>query len=908
MAQNSLGSRQPVCLLLFLPVPPAAPPQSEAEAQSSSKAPSPTKATPVATRLLKPVRDWFATQGWKPLQFQRETWYAYLSGHSGMIQVPTGSGKTYAAVMGPLAEMVKEAEALAKVKAAKAAKAAAKAAKSKTTKAKAEKKPKASKTPKGSDVGLQLIYITPLRALSRDIEAAIRRPIEEMGWNLTVESRTGDTKQSIKTRQIKKMPDILITTPESLALLLSYKDSAKRFAKLRAVVLDEWHELLSSKRGTQAELCLSQLRQLRPELRTWAVSATLGNPEEAAEAAVGLATEGHAERSNEPVLIQSKLKRKTVITSILPESVDSFPWAGHLGLRMFQNLVDALDIEVSTLIFTNTRSQAERWYQAFSFAVPESMDRVALHHGSIDAKERGAIEEGVKRGDIKWVVCTSSLDLGVDFQPVERVVQIGSAKNLARLLQRAGRSAHVPEGTSDIFFLPTNALELLEISAFREGLKLGDLEKRRPRRKPYDVLVQHLVTLACGDGFEPAEAFEAVTRTAAYRNLSHEEFDWIVDFIEKGGQSLKAYPRYRKVMLNEEGRYVISTTQLSRMHRMGIGTITSNRMLRIKYLKGGEIGGVEENFVSRLKPGDSFFFGGRQLEFVRLRDMVVYVRNTRKKSTATPSWGGSQLAISDTLSDHLRREVSTAQAGLTDYKQLHSKELRCLEPILGAQEWIAHLPRGHELLIETCKTREGQHLFVFPFEGRFVHEGIGFLWAYRFAQQAQATFSISVNDYGFEILGPKGYDFESLFTPDFFSQDSLEDDIKAGLNISELTNRKFRGIAQVAGLVFKGYPSSKKTGAQLQISSQLIFEVFSKYEPDNLLLKQAEQEVLDEQLEVHRLGQTLARMEGLAITWRNSSRPSPFAFPLLIERLNSRMSNESLLTRIERMKEQWDKK
>lgn len=873
-------------------MPAAAPPT---EANSSVPAPG--------SPLLQPIYDWFATQGWQPLQFQQEAWNAYLAGRSGMIQVPTGSGKTYAAVMGPLAEIVQEAEARAEVNAVKAVKAATKAAQAttaQTTDAKAASEKKPSKTPKGSAVGLQLLYITPLRALSRDIEAAIRRPITEMGWNLTVESRTGDTKQSLKSRQIKTMPDILITTPESLALLLSYQDSAKRFGQLRAVVLDEWHELLSSKRGTQAELCLSQLRQLRPELRTWAISATLGNPAEAAEAAVGLATP-------KPALIQSQLQRKTVITSILPESLDSFPWAGHLGLRMFQALVDALDIEISTLIFTNTRSQAERWYQAFSFAVPEQMDRVALHHGSIDAQQREAIEDGVKRGEIKWVVCTSSLDLGVDFQPVERVVQIGSAKNLARLLQRAGRSAHVPEGTSDIFFLPTNALELLEISAFRQGLQVGELEQRRPRAKPYDVLVQHLVTLACGDGFELEATFTAVRKTAAYRDLNRAEFDWIIEFIEQGGQSLKAYPRYRKVMLNPAGRHVISTAQLARMHRLGIGTITSNRMVTIKYLKGGSIGSVEENFVSRLKPGDSFYFSGRQLAFVRLRDMVVYVRNTRQKSTATPSWGGSQLAISDTLSDHLRREVSQAQAGLSDPKRLQSKELRCLEPILGAQARIAHLPKSDELLIEACKTREGQHLFVFPFEGRFVHEGIGFLWAYRFAKQAQATFSISVNDYGFEILGPKGYDFEALFTPEFFSQESLVDEIKAGLNLSELSNRKFRGIAQVAGLVFKGYPSSKKTGAQLQISSQLIFEVFCKYEPENLLLKQAEREVLDEQLEVDRLGQTLGRMARLAIAWRSSSRPSPFAFALLVERLSSRMSNESLLTRIERMKQQWDK-
>ncbi|RMF63784.1 MAG: ligase-associated DNA damage response DEXH box helicase, partial [Cyanobacteria bacterium J069] len=737
-----------------------------------------TSAQTAASLSLAPITDWFQRQGWRPLPFQQETWEAFLAGHSGLIQVPTGSGKTYAAVMGAIAAMLHD--------------------------------------PKP---GLQLLYLTPLRSLSRDIEQSIRRPIEEMGWDLRVESRTGDTSASRKTRQLKNMPQILITTPESLSLMLSYGGAATLFGNLRAVVLDEWHELLSSKRGTQTELCLSALRQLCPSLQTWAVSATLGNVQEAAQVAVGLGAE--------PVIIQANIPRQTIIRSILPDSVDSFPWAGHLGLRMFQELVDALDIETSTLIFTNTRAQAEKWYQALTFALPEEGDRIALHHGSIDVQEREAIEAAVKTGEIKWVVCTSSLDLGVDFQPVERVVQIGSAKNLARLLQRAGRSAHVPEGTSEIFFLPTNSLELLEISAFRNGLAQGDLEVRRSLQKPYDVLIQHLVTLACGDGFKLDDTLHAIRQTVSYAHLTDAEFTWILNFIEKGGKSLSAYPRYQKVVL-EDRMYRVTDSQIARMHRMGVGTITSNQALQIQYTNRRKIGTIEENFASKLQKGDVFFFAGRQLEFFQMKDMIVYVKGTTKKSTVTPTWGGGNLAISDTLSTHLRREIEHSQ------DETLNLELTCLKPILSTQQRISHLPAANELLIETCKTREGQHLYVYPFEGRFVHEGLGFLWGYRFARQKQATFTISVNDYGFEILAPKDYPFRELFSEEFFSLESLEADIRASLNLSELTARKFRGIAQIAGLVFKGYPSSKKTAGQLQVSSSLIYEVFSKYEPDNL--------------------------------------------------------------------------
>ncbi|MGD1952554.1 MAG: ligase-associated DNA damage response DEXH box helicase [Leptolyngbyaceae cyanobacterium] len=803
---------------------------------------------------LSPVLAWSKRQKWTPLPFQQQTWKAYLTDNSGLIQVPTGSGKTYAAVMGPIANMLAN-----------------------------------------PGKGLQLLYITPLRALSRDIEKSIQQPITDMDWPLQVESRTGDTKASQKTRQKKKLPEILITTPESLSVLLSYKGAQQRFGSLRTVILDEWHELMSSKRGTQTELCLAQLRLLQPALKTWAISATLGNLEEAAQTAVGSGAK--------PVIIQSNIRRETHIRSILPESVDSFPWAGHLGLHLFQELVDSLDPERSTLIFTNTRSQAERWFQALSFAAPECP--MALHHGSINMTERQAIEAGIKRGDIKWVICTSSLDLGVDFHPVERIVQIGSAKNLARLLQRAGRSAHQPGGTSEVFFLPTNALELIEIAAFRQGLASGDIESRYALRLPYDVLAQHLVTLACGDGFEPAATLQSIRQTVAFQDISDDAFAWILDFLEKGGRCLKAYPRYQKLVL-DDGYYKVSTPQISRMHRLSIGTITGNQQIQVVYTNRRKLGTVDESFVSRLKKGEVFFIAGRQLEFFQIKDMVLYVKNTRKKSTTVPAWTGGNLAISDCLSHHLRRQLTQIKSG-----ECISAEIECVMPILAAQDRISHLPENQELLIESWKSREGQHLYVFPFEGRFVHEGLGFLWTYRFAQHKKATFTVSVNDYGFEILAPKGYPFETVFQENnshFFESNNIVRDIRSSLNISELTQRRFRSIAQVANLVFQGYPSSRKTGSQLQVSASLIYEVFSKYETENLLLKQAEREVLEQQLELDRLNAALERMQHHSVVWQTTKRPSPLAFPLLVERLSARLSNESLLERIKRMKENLGKR
>ena len=805
---------------------------------------------------LLPIHSWFERRGWTPLPFQQRSWTAYLEGRSGLIQVPTGSGKTFAAVMAPIARMLADS---------------------------------------GDQPGIRLLYITPLRALSRDLALAIREPISEMRWPLRVGIRNGDSSSSERSKQLKSPPQILVTTPESLTLLLSNNKAEELFRHLDTVVLDEWHELMGSKRGTQTELCLSWLRQLRPSMQTWAISATIGNLDQAARHALG--TDG------DPVIIGGAPARVTEIRSLLPETIDGFPWAGHLGLRMYEDLVAAMNPGISTLLFTNTRNQSERWFQCLRFACPEMDGALALHHSAIDRSEREAIEASVKAGTIRWVVCTSSLDLGVDFQPVEQVVQIGSPKNLARLLQRAGRSAHLPGGTSQVLFMPTNALELLELSAVRRGLEDGLVEQRRPPIAPLDVLLQHLTSLACGAGFHPEETLRAVRSTAAFCNLAQDDWDWCLRFLEHGGDCLAAYPRYRKLEWDEGAqRFRVRESAIARLHRLNIGTITAAPAITVRFVRGAVLGHVEESFIGQLKPKDVFFFSGRQLEFVRLRDMTAYVKVSNRKSRTVPAWAGGQMALSDLLTHHLRLEVDRASRG-----ELDTPELEALRPLFERQQDLSVLPRIGQLLIETCSTREGTHLYAYPFEGRFVHEGIGFLWASRLTRLERGTITVSVNDYGFELLAPKTYPMAELLEDHsdlLLNTDHLESDLEAALNLSELQRRRFRAIAQVAGLMHRGFPGSGKSTGQLQISASLLFDVFERHEPQNRLLQQARREVLDEQLELSRLEAALeraARQEWLHVT---TPRPGPLAFPLLVERLNNRMSNETVLERIQRMQEE----
>lgn len=789
---------------------------------------------------LKRVESYFTKHGWAPFSYQRQAWDAYLAGKSGLISVPTGYGKTLSATLGPVAEALVD-----------------------------------------PPQGLFLLYISPLRALTRDLSQSLQKVLDELDSGFEIECRTGDTSASMKQRQLRKAPPILFTTPESLSLLLSYPGAHEMFAHLRAVVVDEWHELISGKRGVQTQLGLSRLRAWRPELRVWGLSATLGNLPEAAETLAGPGAE----------LIRASLPKEIELEAVVPSNLDSFPWAGHLGLRLLPDLVSRLSPSKSTLIFTNTRSQCERWHEALNTHLPEMRGNIAIHHSAMDRDEREEVEDGLRTGAIKWVVCTSSLDLGVDFQKVEQVVQIGSAKSLARLVQRAGRSQHRPGEPSHLVFLPTNSWELVELEAARHALSEGVIEPRRALERPMDVLVQHLVTLACGDGFTD-EVLGEVRGAWSYRDLTRAEWDWAVQFVRLGGASLRAYPQYMKIYRDEEGTYRVRNTMIARQHRMSIGTIASSQLLTLQLMNSKRLGSIEESFISKLRKGDVFYFSGRQLEFLFLKDMKAYVKPSTKKSESTPSWAGTQLPISESLSRFFQHQLA----------QPPVPELR---PLLDAQDRLSKRPAEGELLIEQWAARDGRYLYIYPFGGRSVHEGLASLWTYRLGSKVKASFSFSVNDYGIQIVGPRRYPFFELIDDTFFSTENLEEQIEQTVNMTELALRQFRGIAQNAGLVFTGYPGGRKSGKQLQVSASLLFEVFRKHDPDSLLFRQAQREVLTQQLELERLRRTLERLQVLKPLWVETPRPSPLALPIWAEMKSARLSTETMAERMERMKQEW---
>jgi ATP-dependent Lhr-like helicase len=812
--------------------------------------------------------EWFATRGWQPFTFQREVWTAYRAGESGLVHAATGTGKTLAAWGGALDEWFAE----------EPARSAAAAPDAK------QKAPRRDRSP-----ALRVLWVTPLRALAADTEQALREPLVDVGIPWTLESRTGDTSAALRARQRRRLPTALITTPESLSLLLARADAREIFGDLRLVVVDEWHELMGTKRGVQVELALARLRFHQPALRTWGLSATIGNLEDASRSLLGVTA------AREARVIRGVDPKDVVIDALIPPVIERFPWAGHLGTQMVPQVVAAIEEGESAIVFTNTRSQTELWYQAILAARPDWAGVIALHHGSLDRKRREWVEDGLRTGQLRCVVATSSLDLGVDFSPVDRVLQVGSPKGVARLLQRAGRSGHRPGATSRVTCVPTNALELIEIAAARDGVERCALESRLQLERPLDVLAQHVVTVALGGGFEPDQLLAEVRSTRAYAELSDAEWAWVLEFLTSGGDALRAYPEYARITLVGD-RYVVTNDEIARRHRMSIGTIVGDAQIGVSYLRGGSLGSVEESFVARLKPGDRFVFAGRPLEFVRVRDMKAWVRLAPNGKGAVPRWQGSRLPLSGQLAALLRERIG--EAGRAVFR---GPEMETLRPLFAVQRKWSHIPAPDELLIEQVKTREGWHLFVYPFEGRLVHEGLAALCAYRLARHAPITFSMASNDYGFELLSPTEPPLAAALDAALFSPDRLAEDIQAALNSTEMAKRQFRELARVAGLVFPGFPRAGKTARQLQMSSGLFFDVLQRYDPGNLLLTQAAREVLERQLESTRLGIALHRLSHADVAVRHPRRVTPLGFPLLVDRARERVSSESMADRIRRM-------
>jgi len=809
------------------------------------------------------ARQWFAARGWTPFAFQKAVWSAVKRGESGLLHASTGAGKTYAVWFAAL-------NRLARTKSVG------------STDKRHTRKPPA--TP------LSVLWITPMRALAADTARALQAPLLDLEIPWSVGLRTGDTSSSERARQGRRLPSTLITTPESLTLLLTRADAETVFSTLQMVVVDEWHELIGNKRGVQLQLALARLRRWHPHLIVWGVSATLGNQQHAQQVLLGEAG----------ISVQGKTSKDLRVDTLLPAAIERFPWAGHMGLRMLPQVLAEVDSSTSCLLFTNTRAQSEIWYQALLEARPDWAGLIALHHGSLAREVRDWVEMSLKEGHLKAVVCTSSLDLGVDFLPVERVLQIGSAKGVARLMQRAGRSGHAPGRPSRVTLVPTHSLELVEAAAAHDAVAARTIEPRESPQKPLDVLVQHLVSMALGGGFCPDELLEEVRSAWAYRDLSDLEWRWALAFVRHGGHSLTAYPDYRRAEPDSQGIWRVPDARLARRHRMSIGTIASDASINLKYWsKGGggrALGSVEEAFIARLRPGDGFLFGGRLLELVRVENMTAYVRRATGKKAAVPRWNGGRMPLSSELADAVVSKFDEAARG-----EFGSPEMQAVQPLLEVQRQWSGLPRQDTLLAEVLKSREGWHLFLYPFAGRHVHLGLASLLAWRLSRHRPLTFSIAVNDYGFELLSATEVDWAEELRADLFNHDHLLSDIIASLNAGELALRRFREIARIAGLVFSGYPGAPKSARQLQASSGLFFEVFKQYDAGNLLLTQAEGEVLRQELDVERLEHTLQRISNRTLDLHRIKRPTPLAFPLLVERFRESLSSEKLADRIARM-------
>ncbi|CAN5814034.1 ligase-associated DNA damage response DEXH box helicase [soil metagenome] len=804
------------------------------------------------------VREWFGRHEWEPFPFQEEVWRAYLAGESGLIHAATGTGKTYAAWMGPLLEWLRDY-------------------------------PAASRR---SSAPLTVLWITPLRALAGDTEAALRAPVEDLGIPWSVESRTGDTSARIRARQRERLPSALVTTPESLSLLLTRDDASTRFDHLQLVVVDEWHELMASKRGVQTELGLARLRRFRPGLRTLGLSATLGNLDTARDALLGVGTGGEPRPGR---IFQGLVPKALEVDALIPGTMERFPWSGQIGLRLLPEVIRAIEEGETSLVFTNTRATAEIWFQALLAARPDWAGILALHHGSMDRATREWVEDGLREGKLRCVVCTSTLDLGVDFTPVDRVLQVGSPKSVGRLIQRAGRSGHRPGAVSRLTCVPTNALELVDVAAARAALDAREIEARRPVERPLDLLAQHAVTVAIGGGFRADELLAEVRTAWAYRGLRDDEWGWVLDFITRGGTVLQSYPEYSKVV-ERDGRYEVTGRMAAMRHRLSIGTIVSESAMEVQLLRGRTIGTVEENFIAQLRPGDVFTFAGRVLEFVRVRGMVAHVRRSTAKSNSVPHWSGARMPISPQLAARIRVTLDEARRGI-----YQGREMEAVRGILELQAAWSRLPAPDELLIERVRTREGHHLFFYPVEGRLVHEGLAALFAYRMAQLRPISFTLAANDYGLELLSSERAPLDESLEAGLLSSEHLLHDIPASLNAAELARRQFREIARIAGLVFQGYPGAAKAVKQVQASSELIYDVFARYDPDNLLLFQAHREVMERQLEQSRLGRALERIAGGSVTVVEVERPTPLAFPLLVDRAREQVTSEKLADRIRRM-------
>lgn len=832
---------------------------------------------------FRKVSDWLDGRGFQPLEFQLRAWEAMHRGLSGIVTAPTGFGKTYSLFLGFLIGAINENHY------------------------------RGRPFPKGKPL---LVWITPLKSLAADIALSMETVVQGLGLPWKVAVRNGDTPMAERQRQKKQFPEIVIITPESLHLLLANKGNGPLFHALGCVVIDEFHELLGSKRGVLVELALSRiLSELKNHLSgcdngpiadggtfgLWGLSATLANIEYAsAFLAMPLSIvkpevyqEGRRPEFSGIELIRAEGNKKIDIRSIIPGSIEDFPWAGHIGLKLAPQLLGIIEGHASTLVFINTRGMSEIWYQALLQLAPSLSGALAIHHGSLDREMRQWVENSIREGSLKAVICTSSLDLGVDFSAVDAVVQVGSPKGVSRFLQRAGRSGHSPFQASTIYFLPTNALELIEATALKLAVAQGDTEEKMPLKNCYDVLAQYICTLSVGDGFLASETFFEIKKTYCFSLISCKAYMDMIEQFVSGGKAFSNYPEFRKIEMGPSGKYHIATLRQAFVHRMNIGTIVNEATLKVQIVGGKFLGEIEEGFISKLKEGDVFTLAGKNLALVSIKDMTVFVKVSKSKKTNVPSWLGGRMSLSSNLSFLLRKVIAETKTGFA------SPEAQALAPLFLIQSKLSHVPSHDELLVELIHAADGTHLLVYPFEGRAVHEALSTLFAYRIGKYRDLSFSIAMNDYGFELFSETPFEVSMEEIKAIFSEENLVADLGDCINKIEATSRKFRDIAIISGILQQQQKNKQRSQKHLHASSTLLFKVIREFDPENMFLQQAMDEVLSIQMEENRLRQMLRRFLGGAIIITTPKKFTPFSFPIIVDGLNrNTFSSEKITERI----------
>ena len=821
-------------------------------------------------RARQQWRLWLEQQHIRPARFQQRAWKAHIDGYSGLICAPTGSGKTLAAIGGALIQALALQEG-----------------------------------DRSAPTGIRILWITPLRALASDTTRHLLQPVQELLPHWRTALRTSDASAADRTAARKGQAQLLVTTPESLALLLTSPEAGKHFQHLQTIIVDEWHELLPSKRGVLLQLNLARLRHIAPAVQTWGVSATIGNLEEALQVLVRECNPAHC------TIVQDERAKPFTLHSLLPPQTVRLPWAGHLGLANLGEVLRLVLAQRSCLIFTNTRAQAELWFSALASIWPLDSSALAIHHGSLDQAMRAQVEEGLRQQRMRCVVATSSLDLGVDFPAVDLVIQIGAAHSVSRTVQRAGRARHRPGVPVHLTAVATQALDLCEFAATRELARNGAYESRPPLSLCLDVLSQHAMSMALADGFDPTALLQEIRTTAAFAQLEEDQWQAVLDFLEHGGQALQAYPQYRRLVHNPQGHYVPADAKVARNHRMSLGTITDSAMVRVQFLKGARLGSVEEAFISKLSPGDIFNFAGRSLELFRVEHLTAWVRKASRKGDITPVWSGGSLPFSDAVGQRMKALLAHAHHAPASPQE---PEMQHLAPLVSLQAQRSHVPTEAELLLEVVPTGSGRRTrsqrdsgkagmacFLYAFAGRTLHEGLAMLLAHRIAQQQPNTLAWSCNHIGLMLLPSAPVALDSLDWHALLTPHGLEADLAAAVNFSEMARRRFREIAQIAGLLHARQPGMNFNTRQLQVSAGLLFDVLSQYDPQHVLLQAAQREALERDLRIPDLQALLKQLQQQRLIMTRPDRHTPLSFGLWAESLRGQLSNESWLERVQRM-------